>query len=211
MPQLHVAKVNDCISSIALEHGFFPDTLWNHPDNADLRRVRSNPNVLRIGDLVVIPDKRHKEEKKPTDQRHRFKRKGFPTTIHLRLLKNGVPRANQPFQLVVDGKIDSGMTDRDGRLWIYLPADAKKASLYLGDGESREEFALNVRHLQPVSDLRGVQQRLNNLGYFCGPENGAVSPLFVQALKRFQHDRGLEVTGENDASTQQQLLARHGS
>ena len=105
MPKLHVAKVNDCISSIALEHGFFPDTIWNDPDNADLRRVRRDPNVLRTGDLVVIPDKRRKEEDKSTDRRHQFKRKGFPTTIHIRLLKNDEPRANEPYQLVVDGRI----------------------------------------------------------------------------------------------------------
>ncbi|MDZ7621198.1 MAG: hypothetical protein U5O69_01710 [Candidatus Competibacteraceae bacterium] len=35
-------------------------------------------NVLRTGDLVVIPDKRRKEDDKSTDQRHQFRRKGFP-------------------------------------------------------------------------------------------------------------------------------------
>jgi len=211
MPQLHVAKVNDCISSIALEHGFFPDTIWNDPDNADLRRVRRDPNVLRTGDLVVIPDKRHKEEEKPTDRRHQFKRKGFPTTVHIRLLKNDEPQVNKPYQLVVDGRIHEGRTDGDGNLWIYLPANARKAALHVGDGESRDEYELALRHLQPVTDILGAQQRLNNLGYPAGPENGDLSPMIMQALMRFQRDNGLDITGENDEETQERLLELHGS
>ena len=211
MPQLHIAKVNDCISSIALEHGFFPDTIWNDPDNADLRRVRPDPNVLRKGDLVVIPDKRRKEDDKSTDQRHQFRRKGFPTTIHIRLLKNDEPRANEPYHLVVDGRIHEGMTDGDGNLWIYIPANARKATLYVGEGEYRDEYELALRYLQPVSDLKGAQQRLNNLGYPAGPENGDLSPLIIQALRWFQRDHGLDVTGENDFKTQEKLIDLHGS
>jgi N-acetylmuramoyl-L-alanine amidase len=211
MPQLYLAKVNDCISSIALEHGFFPDTIWNDPDNADLRRVRPDPNVLRTGDLVVIPDKRRKEEDKPTDRRHQFKRKGFPTTIHLRLMRNGIPRSNQPFQFVIDGKINSGITDQDGRLWIYIPANARRAMLHVGEGNNREEFGLNLRYLQPVTDLSGAQQRLNNLGYRCGDESGGLTQETIVAIKRFQQDYNLLVTGENNAETQKKLLMVHGS
>ncbi len=211
MPQLHVAKVNDCISSIALEHGFFPDTIWNDPDNADLRRVRPDPNVLRTGDLVVIPDKRRKEEDKSTDQRHQFKRKGFPTAIHIRLLKCGIPRADESYQLVIDGRIREGTTDGDGNLWVHIPANASKATLYVGEGEYRDEYKLELRHLEPITDLKGAQQRLNNLGYSAGPENGDLSPLVIQALMRFQHDKNLGVTGENDGITQQKLFELHGS
>jgi N-acetylmuramoyl-L-alanine amidase len=96
MPKQHIAKPNDCISSLALQYGFFPDTIWNDPANAKLRQEREDPNVLRTGDVVIIPDKRRKDEDKPTEQRHQFRRKGFPTTIHIRLLKNDEPRANEP-------------------------------------------------------------------------------------------------------------------
>jgi len=211
MPQLHVAKVNDCISSIALEHGFFPDTIWNDPDNADLRRVRRDPNVLRTGDLVVIPDKRRKEEDKSTDQRHQFRRKGFPTTIHIRLLKNDEPRANEPYQLVVDGRIHEGMTDGDGNLWIYIPAGAKNATLYVGSGKERRKYSLGLRHLQPVTGIKGVQQRLNNLGYLCGQVDGKLNEQTAAALKRFQSDNNLSATGECNLETQTKLQQLHGS
>lgn len=211
MPQLHVAKVNDCISSIALEHGFFPDTIWNDPDNADLRRVRRDPNVLRTGDLVVIPDKRRKEDDKPTDQRHQFKRKGFPTTVHIRLLKNDEPRANETYQLVVDGQIHEGRTDGDGHLWIYIPANARKATLYVGDGESRDEYELALRHLQPVTEIKGLQQRLNNLGYPCGSEDGNLNAQTITAIRQFQKDVQLPITGASDNNTQTKLRELHGS
>lgn len=211
MPKLHVAKVNDCISSIALEHGFLPDTIWNDPDNADLKRVRRDPNVLRTGDLVVIPDKQRKDVEKPTDQRHRFRRKGFPTTIHIQLLKNDEPRANEPYQLVVDGRIHDGTTDGEGRLWIHISPDARKATLFVGEGEERDEYELAVRHLQPVAELKGAQQRLHNLGYRPGAQDGEPNPQTVEALERFQRDCGLPVSGENDAATQQKLLQLHGS
>lgn len=211
MPQLHVAKVNDCISSIALERGFFPDTIWNDPDNADLRRVRQDPNVLRTGDLVVIPDKQRKDEDKSTDQRHRFRRKGFPTTVHIQLLKNDLPRANEPYQLVIDGRIHSGTTDGEGKLKSYIPANARNAMLYIGKGEDCDEYELAVRHLQPVTELKGVQQRLNNLGYSCGPEHGQPNAQTTEALKRFQHDNHLPANGEHNPPTQRKLRERHGS
>lgn len=211
MPTLHCTKIGDCTSSIALHYGFHPDTIWNDPDNADLRRVRPDPNVLRVGDLVVIPDKRRKEYDRPTDQRHQFRRRGVPTTIHIRLLKNNKPRANEPYQLVVDGRIHEGATDGDGRLWIFIPANARKATLYVGEGESRDEYELELRHLQPITDLKGVQQRLNNLGYDSGPESGDRHPQAIAAIKRFQEATDLPMTGENDPQTQAKLLELHGS
>ena len=50
------AREGDCISSIAYENGLFPNTLWNHPDNAELKRNRKDMNLLEVGDVVKIPE-----------------------------------------------------------------------------------------------------------------------------------------------------------
>ena len=72
MPINHQVKQGDCISSIAFENGFFPDTIWNHPSNAELKKKREDPHVLLPGDMVFIPDKRPKEVSEPTNQVHKF-------------------------------------------------------------------------------------------------------------------------------------------
>jgi peptidoglycan hydrolase-like protein with peptidoglycan-binding domain len=46
-----------------------------------------------------------------------------------------------------------------------------------------------------------MQKRLNELGYQAGPADGKSGPRTVNALKKFQHDHNLPVTGQLDAET----------
>src|SRR5262245_59620858 len=87
----YIVKEGDCIDSIAADHGFFPDTIWNDPGNSDLKQQRKDPNVLLPGDKVVIPEKQVKEVYKADRNRHRFKRKGVPAKLRLRFLKPKEP------------------------------------------------------------------------------------------------------------------------
>lgn len=77
----------DCINSIAFNHGFFWQTLWNHDANSVLKALRKNPNILQEGDVVYIPDLTLKQECGPTGTRHRFKLKGVPAKFRLRVLR----------------------------------------------------------------------------------------------------------------------------
>ncbi len=87
MPTDYQVKSGDCISSIAFNHDFFWETLWNHGANSELKSKRKDPNILEEGDVVHIPDLRFKQESGATEQRHRFKLKGVPAKLHLRFLK----------------------------------------------------------------------------------------------------------------------------
>lgn len=80
-------REGDCISSIAYEHGFFPDTIWNHPDNAELKRLRKEMNLLEVGDIVKIPEKVEKKESVAVEQEHRFIKKGVPAKLRMKILK----------------------------------------------------------------------------------------------------------------------------
>src|SRR5258708_3021834 len=40
----------DCFINLSKQEGFFWETVWNHPENRELRTLRKNPNILKKGD-----------------------------------------------------------------------------------------------------------------------------------------------------------------
>jgi N-acetylmuramoyl-L-alanine amidase len=208
MPKEHEVKQGECISSIAEKYGLFPETIWDDAANAELKEKRKDPNVLYLGDVVVIPDKREKEESGATENRHRFRRKGNTENLEIQLLDEGTPRANENYILDVDGKLLSGTTDARGRLKEIIPSNAKKGKLLVGD--EQEEYMLDLGYLDPIDQISGIQARLNNLGYDCGAVDGELNPETKEMLEEFQEKHDLQVTGEADDQTRAKLLEEHG-
>lgn len=63
-------------------------------------------------------------------------------------------------------------------------------------------------------EIQAVQQRLNDLGYNAGSENGFFSRRLQQAIEAFQADQGLAVTGRIDGEFVQalnQAVAQHAA
>jgi peptidoglycan hydrolase-like protein with peptidoglycan-binding domain len=54
-----------------------------------------------------------------------------------------------------------------------------------------------------------VQQRLNNLGLFCGNEDGNPDDQTTAAIKTFQQKSGLPATGQVDGATRAKLAELH--
>ena len=197
------ANQGDSIPSIAKDHGFFWKTIWNHGNNANLKSKRKNPNVLLPGDEVFIPELETKTESRGTDGHFKFKRKGEPVKIKIKLLKSdGKPRANEAYVLTVKGKDLKGNTDGDGMLSQYIPNDAKDGVLKLNDG--KECFPVLIGALDPLDEITGIQQRLSNLGFDCG-DSGKLDDATKRALSNFQTQNNLEVTGKADDATKGKL------
>ncbi len=95
MPEYKV-KQGDCISSIATRHGLFWEKVWNHPKNARLKEQRKDPNILYPGDTLFVPEKEKKEESGATEQKHRFKKKGTPAKLRLRVMEEEPPPQGSP-------------------------------------------------------------------------------------------------------------------
>ena len=205
----YVVGKGECISSIAYEHGCFWETLWNYPDNNELKQTRKNPNVLLEGDRLTIPPIRVQEENGSTEQRHRFKAKGVPIDLRIRLLFDGEPRKNKDYRLVIDNMlILQGTTDSDGVLQESIPPNSEEGQLLLLP--EQQEYLLQLRHLDPIEEITGIQARLNNLGFDCGPVDGKAGPKTKAAVTAFQHENGLTVDGVAGPQTQAKLKAVYG-
>jgi N-acetylmuramoyl-L-alanine amidase len=189
-------------ASLAKKKGFFWRTIWDHPENADLRAKRKDPSVLFADDDIFFPEKQLKEVSKSTDAEHTFKRKGEPCKIKLQLLKLGKPRANEDYVINIEGTLIEGKTDAEGNIEHFMPGEAKSGKLILRGG--KEEYPLKIGYLDPLEKVVGVQQRLNNLGYNCS-ESNKLDEKMKDALKKFQADNKLEASGEIDSATKSKL------
>jgi hypothetical protein len=243
----YVVRKGDCLSSIAFEHGFLWDAIWNHPDNAGLRSLRKDPDVLLEGDVVAIPDPAPKQVSVPTMANHRFVLRTAPTMLRLRITERKPPapksagasgpaaqdppkhvstedpaydpvrvtpspRANVPFELIIDGKSIAGKTDGDGKIEQPIAPNARKATLILEPGTPGEqsiEVALGA--LDPLDTIPGVKQRLANLGYECGDRTDEENVDWARALRAFQAHCGLTESGELDDATRAKVHALHGT
>jgi N-acetylmuramoyl-L-alanine amidase len=200
-------RPGDCVWSLAVENGFDVDTVWNEPDNRELKSRRDDPNVLQPDDVVRIPEKRARQEHGGTERRHRFRRKGVPGRLRIVLLDHErQPLRGASYDLWIDGTVHyRGWADDDGLVDVAIPPGARKGELFVDGEEDRHEYELLLGHLDPLDEVSGVQGRLANLGFDPGPIDGIHGPLTSEALERFQRVEGLERTGQLDASTRARL------
>src|SRR5277367_6669086 len=116
----YVVQQGDCMESIAVNSGFLWQTLWNLPQNAQLKKSR-DPNVLMAGDRVTIPPIRPRKDARATEARHRFQRNGVPSRLRLRFLDDKKkPRSGLAYVLTVDDKTTRGSLDNDGSLDVPI-------------------------------------------------------------------------------------------
>jgi hypothetical protein len=210
MAHRRVVREGECLSSIAFDTGFFADTLWNLPDNAPLREQRTSAYVLMPGDEVAVPDLRQKRSPCATGATHRFRRKGVPARLKLRLLDRGVARANLPYVIAFeDGTRSEGVTDDNGALQAFITPAAKAATLIVNEGKRDEQrYALILGGVTPTSSPEGVAARLVNLGFLDPGVSDAES--IANALAAFQRRQSLDATGVMDDATAQKLRDLHG-
>ncbi len=209
---LHCVEQGEHLSRIARQHGFRNrDTVWSDPNNATLRDLRSNPNVLFPGDQIFIPERRDKVEVRSTNQIHQFVAK----IEHLRLAivvrdANGDPIPNEPCALSVTnpiGPISSTLTtDQEGRVEEQIDS-------FVDAGEVRvrgQVYFLKIGNLDPVDQPSGQRARLANLGYYFGEQEDVDEDELRTAVEEFQCDYDLIVDGVCGPKTQKKLSEEHG-
>lgn len=203
MPIEYTVVEGDCISSIGFRFGFFPDTLWKHAENANLRQLRANPHSLLPGDVVFVPDLRIREEACAAEQKHRFRRKGVPAKLKLRLMLDDQPRQNVKYDFECGSIRKQGNADGDGWIEVDIPPHEPVAKLRVGEGDTAETYELALGNVPPIDTDGGVEARLRNLGY--GLDEGLAA-----AVSAFQTKNGLSATGAVDAATRDKLKTAFG-
>jgi hypothetical protein len=220
MPEEYKVKQGDCISSIADKYNLSTETIWNHPDNAELKEKRKDPNILFKDDVIVIPDKETKEEACETGQLHSFRRKGIPPKVSLCLMDGDKHRKNLDYRIFVDGKIIKGKTDSKGTIDEFVPSSAKRGELVID--ETGEKYNLELGKLDPISEESGIRQRFENLSKL---RPGADQKEFESAIVNFkieycgleipedgsQDDKAYEDYIKIDQKMTDKLLEIHGS
>ncbi len=224
MPQIHTVRQGETLSEIAFRFGYAnAEELYRHPDNADLRNKRPNPNVLHPGDEVVLPDHRMRKESAGAGKKHQFRRGAPQKLLKLKLHDHRQPDKfkNVAYTLQVTSDVGtselSGKLDGEGVLNQQVHVSAKEGVLKLdfptqsADADNAWSLRILIDHLDPVEEVTGCQARLANLGYDCGALDGDEGPRTKAALQDFQARHGLDITGEVDDKTLAALVADHGS
>jgi len=208
LPMTYTVRDGDCIVSIAYEFGFFPDKIWNLPDNENLQLLRKDMHVLNPGDSVYIPEREQKEESRPTDAKHRFRLKGVPVKIRIQFQYFEKPRPKLGYTIRFQDCEEHGTTDDGGWLEHFIPPGLRVCFVTLDDGS---QYRLALGALKPVSEAAGVQDRLTALGYYAGPNSGQFDAPTKQALLKFQASHQLDATGEVDDKTRELLVSMAGA
>jgi N-acetylmuramoyl-L-alanine amidase len=206
------AKQGDCISSMADEQGFFWETLWNHPNNGELKKLRKNPNVLAPGDMVFVPPLRTHSEAGATGQRHTFKKKGTPAVTRFCFKKDGEPQANEPYVLDTgEGPPIRGQTDGEGMVILKIPPTASHATITVGEGKKARTYKVQLGSMDPVETEAGLRKRLMAVGCDPGaPEQDNDGGKLKQAIRKFQAKQKMKLTGVPDDALRAKLLEVFG-
>ena len=207
-----VVGSDDSILSIAKANGFWWSTVWNHPNNAQLKSLRKTPEVLQNGDKVYVPKPVPKKESKPNEAVHKFMLKGEQAKFKMRLLMMDQPRANEDYTLVIDGNIKNGKTDGNGMIETDIPNDAKGGVLKLQNG--MEQIPISIGRLDPNDSPDGVRQRLKALGFEDRPDpnpdpSQPDDKMPRGALKAFQTKYKLTINGKLDGPTKAKMQEMH--
>lgn len=211
----HTVQQGEHLTSIAAQYGFNDyAVVWNHADNADLKQLRENPNVLLPGDIVAIPDKETKNEQGETTKRHTFRLAEKPLILRL-VLEDAYekPIANASCDLFINGQKTTVTSSGEGKVEQRIPTGTTSATLVVGSEETpyqSDQLSMGVGQLDPLDTLTGQAARLNNLGYFAGTPKAADEPQFQSALQEFQCEEKLTVDGVPGPLTQAKLKKVHG-
>ncbi len=213
MSKNYTIAQGDTLTRIARQHGFLSgQSLYDHPDNAEFRALRPDPNILAPGDVITIPELEPRKFSANSASKHTFCVKKEKEFFRMQLKDEvGEPLSGMRAVLDVGGQSLDAEVGSDGMLELELPEDTDLSTSSLKvfldpySEEPSHEFDIQVAHMDPVEELSGIQARCNMLGYYCGVVDGLMGDNTREGVKSFQMENGLNVDGKPGPLTQAKL------
>jgi len=93
-------------------------------------------------------------------------------------------------------------TDDQGNLVEKIPTNIKCLNAVFKPKDNPEvSCRIDIGQLDPYDEVSGLQQRLNNLGYYSRALDDEYGPLSDEAVKDFQIDNGIDPKNGLDQQT----------
>ncbi|MDX2148495.1 MAG: LysM domain-containing protein [Planctomycetota bacterium] len=174
MAKVHTVAEGETLLDICKKYGFNNwRTIYDLPENAainhektpELRLSRPNPNQLKAGDKVTIPDRIAAQFDRRTDETHVFLRRTLPQDIPMflciRCERDGTPYANTPYKLDVEGTMIQATTDDNGEVRQKVKSTAKKAklTLYVDRAESRQPLTWEIALVASSDEMKDADAK----------------------------------------------------
>jgi hypothetical protein len=207
----YVIRDGDYLSRLAFRLGFDADAVWNHPKNDEIRGLRA-PDVLCTGDILYVPRKVPKGMPLRRGTTNRYEAKVPSTTFEMNFDRDDQPLANAHYTYTIEGVEADGTTDGEGKVSFEVPITCGEVVIAFPDVGLTT--TIRVGHLDPVDEPSGARQRLKAMGYLKGRPTGDETlddQALADAIREFQADNGLEVTGVLDEATKAKLREAHGA
>ncbi len=211
----YVIKQGDYLTRLAHRLGFVPKEVWDHPKNAELKAARSDPDTLKAGDILFIPDVPKKRNPFTKETTNAYVAKVPKLPVALTLDHVGEPIANEKYVVRgLDAELE-GTTDDAGRVEFEVDVNVKEVVVELVD--KKKSFRMLLGNLDPIDEPSGARQRLMQLGIYSATREGedqyvAHSPAqLAAALRAFQRREGIPITGELDEASVEALRAAYGA
>ena len=215
MMKPYVIKQGEYLTKLSHTRGFSADEVWNHADNADLKQARENPNMLRAGDVLFIPDEPTKPLALTAETENKYVAKVPTVTVSVVLDEDDEPLADVTYRLEGLGDEQEYTSDGEGRITFEAPVNVREVVIHLVDKDMR--LRVGVGDLDPADTPSGARMRLTALGFYGGRVQGEDAYVahddatLAAATQAFQQAQGLDASGELDDATRNALVAAHGS
>jgi hypothetical protein len=158
----YVICQGDYLSKLADQFGFDADAVWNDPQNADLKKLRPNPNILFPSDVLQVPGAAPTvTHDLTTGATNTFTRN--PPTVVITVKFTDDSLASQPYTVQELAELTGLTTDASGTLSFTAPVTLEIATVVFT--ASGTTCPINVGHLDPIDTLSGIFHRLRHLGF----------------------------------------------